>query len=140
MKREEAVRKSLELIDTSEIAMVGSNGENGYPNIKAMFKIENDGLRRIWFSTNVSSTRVSQFKRNPKACVYFVDPLERKGVMLVGEMAIHQDVESKKLFWREGFERYYPLGVGDPDYCILCFTARWGNCYHRLENVPFQVE
>jgi general stress protein 26 len=41
--------------------------------------------------------------------------------------------------WREGCEKYYPLGVTDPDYSVLRFTARWGNYYHGLANVTFEV-
>jgi general stress protein 26 len=140
MKQKDAFERSLELANKSEIAMVGSNSDDGFPNIKAMVKMKNEGLKKIWFSTNTSSKRVAQFRRNPKACVYFVDTLQFKGVMLVGDMNIHQDIKSKKVFWRRGFERYYLLDINDPDYCVLCFTAKWGNYYHKLENTTFQVE
>jgi len=140
MKKEEVFERSLELADKSAIAMVGSNSDDGYPNIKAMLKIKNEGLKKIWFSTNISSKRVAQFRKDPKACVYFVDPLQFKGLMLVGEVEIHQDIKSRRLFWRQGFEVYYPLGINDPDYCVLCFTAKWGNYYHKLEKTTFQVE
>jgi general stress protein 26 len=139
MKKKDAFERSLELANKSEIAVIGSNGENGYPNIKAMLKMKNEGLKKIWFSTNTSSKRVAQFRKDPKVCVYFVDPLQFKGLMLVGDIGIHQDIKSRKLLWRQGFERYYPLGINDPDYCVLCFTAKWGNYYHKLENITFQI-
>lgn len=44
LSREEGFKKSLELTERSEIAMVGSIENDGYPNIKAMFKIESEGL------------------------------------------------------------------------------------------------
>ena len=52
MQKEEAIRAALALANRSGIAMLGTNGDNGYPNIKAMIKMENEGLNRIWFSTN----------------------------------------------------------------------------------------
>jgi len=137
--KELAIRQSLALTDKSEIAMVGSNSDDGYPNIKAMLKIRNEGLRRIWFSTNTSSMRVAHFKKDRRACLYFVDMSEFKGLLLVGEMTIHQDMESKRMLWVEGFKKYYPMGVDDPDYCVLCFTSKWGNYYHKLENTSFQI-
>ena len=140
MKKKDAFERSLELANKSEIAVIGSNGENGYPNIKAMLKMKNEGLKKIWFSTNTSSKRVAQFRKDPKVCVYFVDSLQFKGLMLVGDIGIHQDIKSRILLWRQGFERYYPLGINDPDYCVLCFTAKWGNYYHKLENTTFQIE
>ncbi len=139
MQKEEAVRQALALATRSNIAMLGTNGDNGYPNIKAMIKMENEGLNRIWFSTNTSSKRLGQLIRNPKACVYFVDFEQWMGLMLVGDVEVLQDMKSKQRLWREGSERYYPLGVGDPDYSILRFSAEWGNYYHALSNVTFEL-
>ena len=139
MQKEEAIKEALALANRSGIAMVGTNGDDGYPNIKAMLKMENEGLNRIWFSTNTSSKRVGQLVQNSKVCVYFVDFEQWKGLMLVGDVEVLQDAESKQRLWREGFEKYYPLGVTDPDYTVLRFTARWGNYYHALSNVTFEL-
>ena len=139
MQKEEAIREALALASRSNIAMLGTNGDNGYPNIKAMIKMENEGLNRIWFSTNTSSKRIGQLVRNSKACVYFVDFEQWMGLMLVGDVEVLQDRESRQRLWREGFEKYYPLGVTDPDYSVLRFTAQWGNYYHALSNVTFEL-
>lgn len=136
---EEARANSLELVQSCNIVMVGSNGSNGYPNIKAMFKVEAEGLKTIWLSTNTSSKRVFQFKESPKACLYFVNQSEFKGLMLVGDMEVLTDIESRKRLWSEGCEVYYPLGVEDPDYSVLRFTAKWGNYYHGLKNASFEL-
>ena len=139
MQKEKAIKEALALASRSGIAMVGTNGDNGYPNIKAMLKMENEGLNRIWFSTNTSSRRVGQLVQNSKTCVYFVDFEQWKGLMLVGDVEVLQDIESRQRLWREGFEKYYPLGVTDPDYSVLRFTAQWGNYYHALSNVTFEL-
>jgi len=141
LTRDEVIRKSLELVDSCGAAMIGSNGEDGYPNIKAMLKIETEGIKTIYFSTNTSSKRVAQFKKNPKACVYFVDvnPPKYKGLMLVGEIEVLSDPELKQRFWHEGWEVYYHLGVTDPDYSILRFTTKWANYYESLKNISFEV-
>ncbi|MCJ7650987.1 MAG: pyridoxamine 5'-phosphate oxidase family protein [Candidatus Lokiarchaeota archaeon] len=139
MEKQVAINQGLELVDRSAIAMLGTHGEDGFPNIKAMLKMENQGLNKIWFSTNTSSKRLAQIKKNPKVCVYFVDPNEFKGLMLVGNIKILQDKSSRQRLWREGFEKYYPLGVDDPDYSVLCFTSLWGNFYHGLSNKDFEI-
>ena len=59
--------------------------------------------------------------------------------MLVGEIEVLQDAEVRQRLWHSGDERYYPLGVTDPDYSVLHFTARWGNYYHTLSNVSFAI-
>jgi general stress protein 26 len=139
MKKADAIQKAQALANAAQIAMLGTNGDDGYPNIKAMIKMENEGLKTIWFSTNTSSKRIGQLGRDPKACVYFVDFENWMGLMLVGKVEILQDPNSRERLWREGYERYYPQGVNDPDYSVLRFTAEWGNYYHALQNVTFTL-
>ena len=139
MQKEKGIAEGLALANNAKIAMLGTNGDDEYPNIKAMIKAENEGLKRIWFSTNTSSRRVAQLLRDPKACIYIVDFDQWKGLMLVGAVEVLQDAESRKRLWKEGDEKYYPLGVTDPDYSVLRFTAEWGNYYHALSNVTFQL-
>ncbi len=140
MDKETAIEQALALADRSGIVMLGTNGDNGFPNIKAMLKMENEGLKTVWMGTNTSSRRVGQLRHDPRASLYFIDMEKWMGVMLVGEVELLQDAASRQRLWREGFEKYYPLGVNDPDYTVLRFTARWGNYYHGLANVTFDVE
>jgi general stress protein 26 len=139
MVKEEAMISSLSLINRCKVMTVSSIGEDGYPQMKAVLKMENEGLNTIWISTNTSSKRVAHFRKNPKSSVYFVDFEEYMGLMLVGDMEVLEDQEIKQRFWKNNFEMYYPLGVTDPDYCILKFTVKWGNYYYGLENVSFEV-
>lgn len=140
MNKQEAIAQGLELIEKSNICMLGTNGDDGFPNIKGMTNLKHEGLKKIWFSTNTSSKRVQQLRKDNKACVYYVDEKPFKGLMLVGTIEILQDIESKKMLWSEGAEKYYPLGVEDPDYSVLCFTAKRGNYYQALKNVTFEIE
>ncbi len=139
MEKEQVIQDALALANDSTIAMLGTNGDDGYPNIKAMIKMENEGLKTVWFSTNTSSKRVTQLNRDSKVCVYFVDMDQWKGLMLVGTIEMLQDMVSRQRLWRPGYEKYYPLGVTDPDYSVLRFTAQWGNYYHALSNASFEV-
>jgi general stress protein 26 len=140
MEKEYAIEKGLELVKNSKIALVGSIDHEDFPNIKAMMNLESEGLRKIWFSTNTSSKRVSYLKNNPKACVYYVNSDNFMGLMLVGKIEVTQDDELRKKLWADGCEVYYPLGITDPDYSILCFTAEKGNFYQGLKNVDFEIE
>ncbi len=136
---DDILQKALTLINRCDVVMVGNNGSEGFPQIKAMFKMENEGLNKVWFSTNTSSKRVSQFLNDDRACLYFLNEPEIKGLMLVGHMQVLQDETLRQRFWREGCEKYYPLGVNDPDYTILCFIAQSGNYYHGLKNLSFDL-
>lgn len=139
MDKKYAIEKGLELVKKSKIAMLGNSDDNGFPNIKAMLNLKTEGLEKIWFSTNTSSKRVSLLRKNEKACVYYVDSESFEGLMLVGNIEVLQDEESRKMLWFDGCEKYYPLGINDPDYSVLCFSTQRGNYYHGLSNIDFVI-
>lgn len=117
------------LVENAKTVFVSSVDENGYPNTKAMLSLQRDGLGVHYFSTNLSSKRVSQFKQNPKACIYYCDESAFQGLMLTGKIEVCTDSYHKELLWREGFEIYYPNGVTDDDYCVYKFIAEKARYY-----------
>lgn len=128
------------LADKSDLFFVGSIDADGNPNIKGMFAArKREGIKRFYLSTNTSSLRVSQFRENPRACIYFCDRRYFHGVMLVGSMAVLEDAGSKEMIWREGDTMYYPLGVTDPDYCVLLFMAVSGRYYSNFKSEEFTI-
>ncbi len=139
MDEKEAMRKGLELVERSKIALFGTNGPGGYPHIKALLNLKQLGLKEFWFSTNNSSRRVKQIVDDGKTCLYFVDQDSFEGLMLLGEAEITQEPEIRGALWFEGCEKYYPRGVEDPDYSVVRFKAFRGNYYHGLCNVDFDL-
>lgn len=134
------VKTALSVVERSGKAIIGSVDEEGFPNLKAMLKPrEQDGLRVFYFTTNTSSMRVRQYLNNPKASIYFYDARFFRGVMLKGTMEVLQDPASKERIWQDGDTMYYPLGVTDPDYCVLRFTAQTGRLYENFGSVDFPV-
>ena len=84
------------LIDKQSTAYISSVDEDGFPNMKAMLPPrKREGIKTFYFTTNTSSMRVSQYRSNPKACVYFCDRRFFRGVMLTGTAEVLEDSESK---------------------------------------------
>ena len=128
------------LADEQSIAFIGSVNEVGFPNMKAMLQPrKRNGIRVFYFTTNTSSMRVSQYRKNTKACVYFCDPNSFLGAMLLGTMEVLTDDESKRMIWREGDEIYYSKGITDPDYCVLRFTAQSGRVYSNFHSEDLEL-
>jgi len=128
------------LIDRQSVAFISSIDDDGFPNTKAMLPPrQRDGIRRFYFTTNTSSMRTSQYRRNPNACIYFCDRRFFRGVMLKGTMEVLEDAASKEMIWRPGDTMYYKLGVTDPDYCVLRFTATSGRCYSNFSSQDFEI-
>lgn len=127
-------------IDRQSTAFIGSLDADGFPNIKAMLAPrQREGLRVFYFTTNASSLRVRQYRHNPQACVYFCDRRFFRGVMFRGGMEVLEDMESKSAIWREGDTLYYPLGLLDPDYCVLRFTTESGRFYSKFRSEDFAL-
>lgn len=127
-------------IDRQSTAFIGSLDADGFPNIKAMLAPrQREGLRVFYFTTKTSSLRVRQYRHNPQACVYFCDRRFFRGVMFRGGMEVLEDLESKSAIWREGDTLYYPLGLLDPDYCVLRFTAESGRFYSKFRSEDFAL-
>ena len=127
--------------DEAGLSFVGSVDNGGFPQVKAMLAPRGrEGLRVFWFSTNASSMRVAQFRRNGAACLYFCDPRTFRGLLLTGTMEVLEDAASRRLVWREGDERYYPGGVDGPDCCALRFTARTGRYYCDFHSENFEIK
>lgn len=128
------------LIDKQKVAFISSVDEEGYPNTKAMLAPrKREGIETFYFTTNTSSMRVSQYKENPKASIYFCERKYFRGVMLWGVMEVLEDRETKEMIWQPGDIIYYHQGVGDPDYCVLRFTAKMGRYYSKFQSKNFIV-
>ena len=95
----------------------------------------------MYFTTNTSSLRVSQYRENPKASVYFFEKgrFRYEGVMLIGTMEVLEDAETKEEIWRTGDTMYYKKGVDDPDYCVLKFTALRARRYCAFKSESFEL-
>ena len=130
-------------IDKQKVGFVCSIDDEKYPNIKAMLKPRKRvGLKEFYFSTNTSSMRVAQYKKNPNASIYFYHKglIKYVGVMLKGKMEVLTDQETKNEIWRRGDTMFYKKGVTDPDYCVLKFTATSGRYYCDLKTDSFKLD
>ncbi len=134
---EQTVGKMIDHASTSFIAYID---EEGYPITKAMLKPrKRNGVREIWFSTNTSSNKVKCFRKNNKACIYFIDKRFFRGISLVGTVEILETPEAKEEIWQEDDQMYYKQGVTDPDYCVLKFTAIRGRYYSNFQSEDFTI-
>ena len=132
-------KEIFSFIDSQKTAFIGSVDEDGFPNIKAMLAPrERDGVT-FYFTTNTSSLRVGQYRKEPKASVYFYHRgrFRYTGVMLKGTMQVLTDQAIKTRIWRTGDTMFYKQGVTDPDYCVLQFVAESGRYYQDLKTESF---
>ncbi len=153
MNEKEARQLSLELLEVAEAAYLTTVDSHGFPQTRAMFNLRRKeqypGLSElfrkhrddflVYFTTNTASPKIAQIRKNPKVSVYYCKPGEWRGLMLSGEIEIVTDREIKKAIWQEGWEMYYPEGVDDPDYTVLCLFPISAKYYHQLKFAGFNL-
>lgn len=124
--------------DKANLTVISSVDEMGFPVSKAMLAPrKREGIKVFYLTTNTSSQKVQNFKVNPKATLYFVDKRFYRGVSLMGYVEILEDHDAKAMIWQDGDTMYYPLGVDDPDYCVIKFTAFQGRYYRQFHSDDF---
>ena len=136
----EEARKEIEkLRNNCGTAVLACVDAQGYPVLRTMLVLEHESLQTQYFSTNTSSSKVKALLNNPRASVYYCTPDNYRGVLFVGDVTVCSDQPTKDFLWREGFERYYPKGVTDPDYSVLKFTPKRG-AYYGPGRCPFTMD
>ena len=131
----------FDFIKKQNVAFIASVDAEGFPNMKAMLMPRKIDGNDFYFSTNTSSARVSQYRSDAKASIYFYAKgiVRYEGVMLVGLMEILTDAKIKEELWRVGDTMFYRKGVTDPDYCVLKFSADKGRYYCDLRTESFEL-
>ena len=142
----EAKEQALALVERNPLIMtLGTVGMDGSPEIKAMMKVRNDGLRQFWFCSNTSARRTEILQRDGRASLYAYEfapdanPVVCRGVMLVGKVDLSWDDNLRRSLWQDCMTMYYPEGPLDPDFVVVCFTAEHGNYYEGLRNTNFRI-
>ncbi|HWQ63602.1 MAG TPA: pyridoxamine 5'-phosphate oxidase family protein [Methanospirillum sp.] len=143
----------LNLMSEAKTAVLTTIDEDGWPSTRAMLNLRNvetypdlapvfdshRGDLLIYFTTNTSSGKISQIGNNGKASVYYCDPLTWRGLMLGGTISIVSDPALNEKIWQKDWTMYYPGGVHDTDYSILCLVPRVAKYYECLDSVSWSL-
>jgi general stress protein 26 len=129
------------LIEKQNVSFISSIDENGFPNTKAMLApCKRDGIKTFYWHTNSPSKRITQYRENSKACIYFYDKRFFRGVMLKGTMEVLDDEKAKMELWKDEYTQYYTGGMDGGDFIIIKFTAENGRYYSNFTSEDFTVE
>lgn len=112
--------------------------QEGYPVTRAMMGLRRwEGLDILYFSTNTTTNKVEEIKKNKQGSVYFFDSEKFIGCSLKGSFEVMMDLEAKNKVWLEGDELYYPQGIMDEDFCVLIFKVDKGRIYSKFHSIDF---
>ena len=92
LKRWMPIKKQAEwVLKQCGYIILSTVSENGYPRPVAIDILRHTGISILWMTTGLSTEKVQT------------------------------DAETRQNFWQDYMLHYFPLGINDPDYCILCF-------------------
>ena len=134
----ELMKKAEALMKNSEIASLTSIEENGYPRTAPMCSLKTEGIDVVWFSTGTNSHKTKNYLANPKASVSYC--LDGNSISLIGDMEVVEDKQIKTSLWVDWFIKHFPLGIDDPNYCILKFKANYIQIYIDDEFEDFKLD
>ena len=154
MDDKEIRKASLELLESTDGAYLTTIDHKGYPQTRCMFNLRNttqfpkliDMFKdhkndfMILFTTNTSSTKVSQIKENSAVSVYYCKPGLFHGLMLSGNIEIVDDPRIKEQLWHDGWERYYATGTNDPDHTVLKLLPVRARGWFKGRTFAFEFE
>jgi len=103
-----------------------------------MSNIKTEGIKTVWFASGTDSYKTKNFKRDSKSSVCY--HTDSDNITLIGDVEIVDDMEIKKQLWVDWFIKHFPLGVTDPNYCILKFEANYIQIYIEDNFEEFNIE
>jgi PPOX class probable F420-dependent enzyme len=99
--------EQAELLDSERVAIVSSNGKNGFPHSMPMWFTVRDDV--IWVWTYAKSQKVRNLERDPKATVLVeagTEYTELRGISIESEAVIHRETDVVAGFGKELTVRY----------------------------------
>ena len=126
----DAKERAKKLLGDMNTIYLATNGESGYPDVRAVSVTKSDGLAAVWMLTGVleegMESKLAEVAKNPKCMIYTTameDDENYVELRLCGTAEILQDSESRDAVWHDVYYRYFPKGKDDPNLRVLKFTT-----------------
>ena len=122
----EARTKAESILRSLPGLSVATNGEKGYPNLRALAIGHVDDIQTIWFSTSSCSKKLKELTEDPRGTLYGFDMQSMSEFRLYGSFEPLTDGESRKKVWKDEYLTYWPDGMDSPNMTVLKFTTKSG--------------
>ena len=114
-------KKAAEMLQKSEVVVLASINQEGYPRPVPMSMVKAEGISTVWMSTGNDSWKTADFRKNPKGGLCFY--AQGDSVCMTGDVEVITDADTKQELWQDWFINHFPGGPTDPNYVILKFEA-----------------
>ena len=153
MEEKEIKQKCLNLMETTNVIYLGTNGSDDYPHIRVMSNLRNkkenpvaaktiaqqeEQSFNIYFATGKSSPKMQQIRTDPKVSAYLYNPTDFHTLMLCGRVEEITDRQFKKKLWQDGWEIHWPGGADDPEFTVIKLSPSFAK--GMLKEGPFEFK
>ena len=114
-------KKAAEMLQKSEVVVLTSINQEGYPRPVPMSMVKAEGISTVWMSTGDTSWKTEDFRKNPKGGLCFY--AQGDSVCMTGDVEVITDADIKLELWQDWFINHFPGGPTDPTYVILKFKS-----------------
>lgn len=143
------IQAALSLTRRSDFVHLSTLRVDGFPDTRVLFNLLKLRAQAIpdrgvtfttWLGTNTSSQKVTQIRRDPRACLYYVDTAGFEGLSLQGTLEEVLDPAIRATIWTDDWNMYYPGGLKGGDFALLRFHPVHGRYYQGLRVVEFDAK
>lgn len=138
LTEKEARTKVEKLLSTVDTVYLATNGSHGHPNIRPMMPVKIDGVEKIWFCTDLESSKIIELIKDSKAAISGHSPKSMAEFRLWGSMHILDDAASRQYVWNEELESQY-TGEDDPTMRVLRFDVISGMYNNKGKSGIFTI-
>ncbi len=146
MEQNEIKQECLKLVETVESIYLGTNGDNGMPQIRMMSNMRNPqactkapkelfaGLEdsfTAYMITSHSSDKMKEVRANPNVSLYYCKAEEFHTLLLTGTAEDVPNMELKKLIWQDEWKMHWPGGPEDPELVLLKMTPTYAKGWYK---------
>eukprot|EP00742_Colponemidia_sp_Colp-10_P009899 GILJ01010832.1.p1 GENE.GILJ01010832.1~~GILJ01010832.1.p1 ORF type:complete len:173 (-),score=18.44 GILJ01010832.1:109-627(-) len=134
--RDEMVSKVRDIIKDAKICYLTTEGEDRSLHTRPMYscqQAEFNSNGELWFFTYGDSMKVKEIESNNHVTLSFTADTTHQYLTISGFAELSTDKNKMTALWEEGFQRWFPRGLDEPDIALLKVTAK------KLENWDPQV-
>ena len=99
-------KKAAEMLQKSEIVVLTSINQEGYPRPVPMSMVKTEGISTVWMSTGNDSWKTVDFRKNPKGGLCFY--AQGDSVCMTGDVEVITVQTSNKNFGKTGSSTIFP--------------------------------
>ena len=115
----DSIERLNAMIDSVEIAMLTSVGEDGTLHSRPMTvqAVRDDGT--VWFFTSSTASAAYESEQDCRVNVSYVDAKRSVFISISGTASLSDDREKMAQLWDPQLSAWFPKGLDDPDLRLL---------------------